>query len=97
MRISKRIAIQDGVKWNLMIKRTLHKKNRYKSHAYFVCSSPHEKLLFEIVESRWINEWYMEQTVFAICKTKQQAIEEVRKLVDLLYNTKELSYAELLE
>lgn len=97
MKISKRISIQDGVKWNLLIKRTLCKKNCYKNHAYFVCSSPQEKLLFEIVESRWISSWYEAQTVFAICKTKKQAIEEVRQLVDALYNTKKLSYADLLE
>lgn len=97
MKISKRVSIEDGVKWNVLIRRTLCKKNYYKSHAYFVCTSPQEKLLFEIVEARWLSSWYKDETVLAICKTRMQAVEEVRKLIDALYNTQTLVYANLQE
>lgn len=95
MKISKRVWIDENVKWNSLRKRAVCKKYYYKGHAYFVCTSPHQNLLFEIVDSSMLSSWYKEETVLAICKTRQQAFEQVRVLVDALYNTQTLTLSML--
>lgn len=95
MKISRTVWIDDKVKWNALRKRDLYKKNHYKGMAYIVCTSPHPKLLFEIIEARQLNDWYSTSTLIALCRSRQQALEVVRKLIDALYNEKSITYEEL--
>lgn len=95
MKISRTVWIDDKVKWSPLRKRELYKKNRYKGKAYIVCTSPHPKLLFEIIEARQLNDWYSTSTLVALCQNKQQALEIVRKLINDLYNEKTKTYEEL--
>lgn len=97
MKISKKIWVSSHVKWNRLTKSILCKKHYYKGHAYFICTSPQKRLLFEIVETRWLSSWYADETVLAICYTREEALEATRKLIDGLYNTQTLTYAELIE
>lgn len=95
MKISRTVWIDDKVKWNVLRKREICKKNRYKGKAYIVCTSPHPKLLFEIIEARQLNDWYEASTLIALCQNKHQALEVARKLIDTLYNEKTKTYEEL--
>lgn len=97
MKISKTVWIDEHVKWHPLKKRTLVKKHRYQGNAYFVCTSPQAHWLFEIVEARWLSDYYHQETVVAICSTRAVAFERVRQLIDGLYNTKTLSYEKLIE
>lgn len=95
MKISKQIWIEDGIKWNSLRKRELCKRNRYKGHAYIVCTSPRDHLLFEIVEARLLNGYYQDAMVLALCMSKKQAVSEVTKWVDALYNQQIITYDQL--
>lgn len=95
MKISKMIWVDSRVKWNRWTQRILCRKNYYKQHAYIVCTSPQEKLLFEIVETKWLSEYYSNETVVAICSTKNEAIKQITQLIDGLYNTKKILYSDL--
>lgn len=93
--MSKTIWVDDQIKWNVLRKRALCKFNQYKGHAYVVCTSPHEHLLFEIVEARFLSHHYAESTVLALCNSRQQAFLQVTQLVDALYNQQTITYSDL--
>ena len=95
MKISKELWIDKQVKWNVLRKRELYKANRYKGHAYIVCTSPHKHLLFEIVEARFLSNDYAGCTVLALCHTRQQGFDQVRKWVDKIYNQQIITYTQL--
>jgi len=95
MKISRTVWIDDQVKWNVLRKREIYKKNRYNGKAYIVCTSPHPKLLFEIIEAKQLNDWYSESTMVALCKNRQRALEVVKSLIDTIYNEKTKTYEEL--
>ena len=95
MKISREIWIDGRVKWNALRKRSLRQYNRYKGHAYIVCTSPSQALLFEIIEARWVGSYYNEATVLALCETKEQALERVKTLVDALFNQQNITYTQL--
>ena len=95
MKISKEVWIDKHIKWNILKRREIYKHNCYKGHAYLVCTSPHEHLLFAIIEASVLNEWYAQETLLAVCENKQQAITQVKMLVDALYNQKTLTYTQL--
>lgn len=95
MKISKEVWIDHEVKWNTLRKRELCKYNRYRGHAYIVCTSPHEHLLFEIVETRFLGKHYDNSVLLALCHSKKQAIMQVTTLVDVLYNKQTMTYTEL--
>ena len=95
MKISRTVWIDDKVKWNVLRKREIYKKNRYKGKAYIVCTSPHPKLLFEIIEAKQLSDWYSTSTMVALCQNRQQALEVVRNLIDAIYNEKTKTYEEL--
>lgn len=97
MKISKKIWVASSIKWNVFVKRALCKKQLFKGHAYIVCTSPQERLLFEIVEAMWLSDYYKEETVLAVCTTKEEAVEQIRVLIDSLYNVQSITYADLLE
>lgn len=84
--MSKKVWIDHKVKWNPKRKQLLCKQNRYKGHAYIVCSSPEPHLLFEIIDTRLLSSYYQNAVLFALCHTKTQAIEQIRQLIDLKYN-----------
>lgn len=92
MKISRKVWIDDKVKWSILKKRDLYKKNRYKGSAYIVCTSPHPNLLFEIIEAKQLNNWYSEATMVALCLNKDKAIEVVEGLIDTIYNKKTETY-----
>lgn len=95
MKISKAVWIDDKIKWNRLRKWELCKKNRYKGSAYIVCTSPHPNLLFEVIETRHLSEWYRASTLIALCQNRQQALEIVVALINDLYNEKTKTYEEL--
>ena len=95
MKISKQVWIEDGIKWNKLRQRELSHKNRYRGFGYIVCTSPQEHLLFEIMETRFLNDYYQEATLLAICKSKKQAIMQVVQWVDAIYNVQTISYTQL--
>ncbi len=95
MKISKKVWIDSHVKWNVLKKRELCKKNRYKGKAYIVCTSPHKHLLFEIVEARFLCQHYDDAILLAVCHSKKQAVMQVATLVDRLYNKQTIAYNEL--
>lgn len=95
MKMSKEVWIDEKVQWNVLRKRELCRHNRYKGHAYVVCTSPHEHLLFEIIETGRLGAFYESATVLALCHSKQQAVEHVAALVDALYNKQIITYTQL--
>lgn len=95
MKISRTVWIDDKLKWNGLRKWEIRKKNRYKGRAYIVCTSPHPKLLFEIIEARQLSEWYRTSTLIALCQNRQQALDIVTALINDLYNEKTKTYEEL--
>lgn len=97
MRMNQYTWIDPKIKWNLFIKRKLCRENYLKQHAFLVCTSPQEKLLFEIIETKWLSSFYQQETVLAICSSRAQAFEQVQKLVDELYNTKIYTLEQLLK
>lgn len=95
MKISKQVWIEDGIKWNKFRKMELSHKNRYRGFGYIVCTSPQEHLLFEIMEARFLNDYYQQATLLAICRSKQQAVRQVMHWVDALYNVQTITYTQL--
>lgn len=95
MKISKKVWIDPKIKWNILRKKELCRHNRYRGHAYVVCTSPHQHLLFEIVETRFLSEQYTNATLLALCHTKSQAVKQVTELVDALYNKQTTTYTNL--
>lgn len=86
MKVSKKVWIDNKVKWNPLKKQTLCRDNKYKGRAYIVCSSPQPHLLFEIVNARFLNVYYKDSILIALCRNKKQAVDYVMKLIDLKYN-----------
>lgn len=84
--MNKKVWIDHKVKWNPKRKQMLCMENKYKGRAYIVCSSPHQHLLFEIVNARFLNAYYEDSTLLALCRNKKQAIEQTMRLIDLKYN-----------
>ena len=97
MRISKRIWIEKEIRWPHFIKQLLRKNQYNQVKAYVVCTSPHSALLFEIIETKYLNMYYAKSTVLAICKNKEQAIQQVERLVDALYNRQTITYTQLMQ
>ena len=95
MKISKQVWMDNQVKWNVLRKRELCRHNRYRGHAYIVCTSPQEHLLFEIIEARLLSEYYADATLLALCHSKKQAVMKVSTLVDALYNKQTMTYTQL--
>ena len=95
MKISQTVWIDEKIKWSKLKKWELCKKNRYKGRVYIVCTSPHSNLLFEIIEARYLSEWYHEATLLGLCRDRQQAVEMVATLINDLYNEKTKTYEEL--
>ncbi len=95
MKISRKVWIDDKVKWNILKKRDIYKKNRYQRSAYILFTTPHPNLLFEIIEAKQLNDWYSEATMVALCRNKCQALEVVETLIDTIYNKKTETYEEL--
>lgn len=95
MKISKQIWIDHQVKWNVIRKRELCKHNCYKGHAYVVCTSPHDHLLFEIVEASFLSSHYDQATVLALCHSKQEAVMQIKRIIDAIYNQKTMTYTQL--
>lgn len=95
MKISRTVWIDDKVKWSVLRKQDIYKKNRYKGRAYIVCTSPHPKLLFEIIEAKQLSDWYSTSTMVALCRNKQQALDIVENLINAIYNEKTKTYEEL--
>lgn len=95
MKISKKVWIASEMKWNVLRKREICRHNRYRGQAYIVCTSPHENLLFEIVEAGILSKHYENSTLLALCHSKKQAITQVATLVDALYNKQTVTYTEL--
>ena len=95
MKISKKVWIDNQIKWNVLRKREICRHNCYRGHAYIVCTSPHEHLLFEIIEARLLDAHYEASTLLALCHSKEQAVMQVATLVDRLYNKQTMTYTQL--
>ncbi len=95
MKISKRLWVDKGVKWNRFIRWQVEKQHCYKARAYFICTSPHVSWLFEIVEAKQLSAHYKDCYVIGIMPTKAKALLYVKELIDAIYNTKTLEYEHL--
>lgn len=90
MRISKELWIEEGIKLKEIEHLKKHRRTRKK--LYLVCTSYQEALLFEIIESRFLNTKYQSCYLVAVTKSKEKAVEQVRSLIDELYNLKTKHY-----
>lgn len=97
MKISRLLWIDPNIKWNLLIKAKLLRKNAYEAGHYLVCTSSNPHLLFEIIRGNELNERYNKNTLLALCISKEQALERVTVIVDQIYNKQMITYNQLLE
>ncbi|ONI40208.1 hypothetical protein AN639_12390 [Candidatus Epulonipiscium fishelsonii] len=90
MKISIYIKINKKVKWN-NIKKSHIRKGKYPKNLFFLCTSPYNKLTFEIVQGHFLNENYNDSYLLSISKHKDTLVEDLQNLVDLIYNKKQLT------
>lgn len=84
--MNKEVWIGEKVKWDPIRRYRLQNQNKYKGHAYVVCSSPQAHWMYEIVETHWLCAYYQNATLFAVCHNKKQAVEQIVRLIDSKYN-----------
>lgn len=95
MRISKRLWVEEGVKWTPWKRNELIKRNKYRGNVYIVCSSPSKHWLFEIVESRHLSNRYEGCYILGITRTRETATQYIMNLIDAIYNKQIMSYEAL--
>ncbi len=93
MKVSKTLWVEKGVHPNSV--RAIKRNKRSSQKLYIVCTSYHQGMLFDIIESQYISSKYDQSYMLAIARSKTKALEQVYQLVDTLYNEKTTTYEAL--
>ncbi|OON94645.1 MAG: hypothetical protein ATN31_00420 [Candidatus Epulonipiscioides saccharophilum] len=96
MNLSSQLKIHKNIKFTKLMKLEIA-VGHYPTQLYFVCTSKNDSAIFEIVKGKYLNKTYKNCYLVALAEDKQTAVEFTSDFIDLIYNRKIISLADLKE
>ena len=94
MQVSSYVQVDDKVAFKRRQLLRIKKNKKFKGY-YLLCTSSKPNLLFEIIESEYLDKRYEACYLLGISEDRDWIIQRVATFVDAIYNTKEIEYKKL--
>lgn len=94
MRISKYLMIDEEIKYQKFHLSRI-KRNKCKKDYYLLCTPVYNRNLFEIIRGQDLTKKYQSCYLIGLARDEETARDYLMKIIDKMYNLKELVYEEL--